>query len=134
MNQIQSAKFKPFFFVPHAWEDLFTDAVIDSYVEVVKLESQFYFKTLPPVPLALHLIDEDEIILIIDKITCDMEYGLHYPELVIFKDEKEDDEFQALCLENLYFSIHDINMVFERYHMAYKLGDNFKNLPFKEVW
>lgn len=134
MGQIETVKFKPFFFVPDNWEDLFVDAVFESYAEYVKVIERYQTKRIPAVPLVTHLIEEDDIIMIVDKITCDVEYGVHYPEDICFKSEQEDNDFQELCVENLMFSIHDIGVVFDRYHICHKVGLGYKNMPMRAVW
>lgn len=129
MREIVKAKFQPFFFVPHTWEDLFVDAVIDSYVDCATLELLYHH-----IPSGINIVEEEEVAQLVERITCDGEYGVHYPEEICFESDEEYNNFRDLFMENLMFSISDINVVFNRYHMSYMIGNQIQNMPVKEVW
>lgn len=134
MSELFVVKREPFLFVPKNWEDTFIDSVVETYISLVETKVSYPSKGMSPLPLALELIDEDEIIMLCDKITSDIEFGLLYPEETCFKSEEEYDSFHELCLVNLSVSVYDIRVVFEHFHLSHRVGTELRNLPIKGVW
>lgn len=133
MDEMIIVKQTPYFFVPENWIDTFKDSVVESYISIIEMQVT-YDSHLPEIPYGFHLTEEDEIILLCDKMTCDIEYGVEYVEEIIFESEDEYDAFALMCHENLNLLIYDINKVLEHYRMPYQSSGEFRNMPIKGVW
>lgn len=134
MNGLTVVRHEPFFFIPPEWEDDFTSVVKYEYFAYLEHQINYPAPGIPVIPNGALLTEEDGIIVLVDNITADIEHNVRYPEAINFQSDEEWEVFHSICQENLNFSIYDINLVLDRNHMTYMLGNKIKNMPIKGVW